>query len=111
MATLYRWWTANSVQLETTSVIDNIAFDGGGLALVGSTASLTDCVVEGNMAMGAGGGAFLAGGGAVGLVSMDSSWGMGASDNVPNDVEVGGAGSWSAYGDLESFVCDAAGCI
>jgi hypothetical protein len=95
--------------IASTSIVDNAGYDGGGLAIDGSTLSLTDSAVLRNTAVGVGGGLLLfAGTGVVG--SIDGDWGVGIDDNAPQDVAIPGVGTWSSYGAGASFVCDATGC-
>jgi hypothetical protein len=97
------------VQIDSTSIIDNVSLDGGGLTVGGSVVTLTGCTVLRNEAANTGGGLLLyAGTGEV--VSVDSDWGAGADDNTPQDVAIPGVGVWTGYGAGASFQCDVTGC-
>jgi hypothetical protein len=97
------------VEIDSTTIVDNDSLDGGGLGIVDSLVTITNSTVRRNSATSVGGGLLLyASGGAV--ISVDSDWGTGADDNVPQDVAIPGVGSW-AYGAGASFQCDALGCL
>jgi hypothetical protein len=97
------------VQIDSTSIVDNTSFDGGAFTVGGSTITITDSAVLRNTATGQGGGLLLYPG--IGeLTSMNSDWGTGADDNVPQDVSIPGIGMYSGYGMGASFVCDVTGC-
>ncbi|MCB9762522.1 MAG: hypothetical protein H6739_22175 [Alphaproteobacteria bacterium] len=125
--------------LERVTVQDNVSDHGGGLAVVGydgdARLSLVDSLVQDNTANRLGGGAvvesgtldcaadpaeiagflantadsgggvYLSPGGAV--TSTDCDWGSGSSENDPEDV----SSVRAAYGDDETFACDASGCV
>jgi hypothetical protein len=97
------------VQIDSTSIVDNVSLDGGGFTVSGSTITLTNSAVLRNTANGQGGGLLLYPG--IGEVtSVDSNWGTGTDDNLPQDVSIPGIGAWSGYGMGASFVCDVTGC-
>jgi hypothetical protein len=97
------------VQIDSTSIIDNVSLDGGGLTVGGSSVTLSGSTVLRNEATSLGGALLLyAGTGEV--VSVDSDWGTGADDNTPQDVVVPGVGMWTGYGVGASFQCDVTGC-
>lgn len=97
------------VQIDSTSIIDNVSLDGGGLTVGGSVVTLTGSIVQRNAATSLGGGLLLYGG--IGeVVSVDCDWGTGADDNTPQDVAVPGVGTWTGYGAGASFQCDVTGC-
>lgn len=98
-----------TVQIDSTTIVDNDSLDGGGITIGGSVVTLTDSSVQRNTASTAGGGLLLYGG--IGeLASIDSDWGTAANDNTPQDVVVVGVGTWGGYGPGASFVCDVTGC-
>jgi hypothetical protein len=97
------------VQIDSTSIIDNVSLDGGGLTVGGSVVTLTGSTVQRNEATSTGGGLLLYAG--IGeVVSVDSDWGTDTDDNAPQDVAIPGVGAWTGYGAGASFQCDVAGC-
>ncbi|MEX1363654.1 MAG: right-handed parallel beta-helix repeat-containing protein [Nannocystaceae bacterium] len=99
-----------SVQIDATSIIDNQSLDGGGLAVEAATFTLQDCTIERNTASGSGGGLMMFFGSPGTVSSASSDWGSGADDNLPHDVFIGGAGSFSGYGAAATFSCNSGGC-
>lgn len=132
-AVLLGSWSSGYFYAEDTLFEGNGAEDGGALAMNGwgdHAATLVDCSVEGNQAEDGGafsldnkgttllevqGGSVLAntasddGGGALldpetaELYVVSSDWGSGATENTPEDVDIGhsysfGTGSFSCYG-------------
>lgn len=97
-----------SVEIDTTSIVDNVSLDGGGLTVGGSSIVLTNSTVLRNSASNGGGMLLYAGTGE--LVSVASDWGEGADDNTPQDVAIPGIGAYSGYGAAASFACDVTGC-
>ncbi len=87
---------------ETSTFRYGVAELGGAMYVyAGSAATLTDCIVEGNTA-GSSGGVRLRTDAV--FTSVATAWGSGASDNLPNDVDVSNnALFW--YTDAASFTC------
>lgn len=100
-----------SVQIDATTIIDNQSLDGGGLAVEAATFTLQDCTIERNTASASGGGLLMFFGNPGTVSSANSDWGSGADDNLPHDVFIGGAGSFSGYGAAATFSCDSGGCF
>ena len=85
----------------------NVATEGGGglFAGTGAAVAITDSAVLGNLALGYGGGAKVEGT----LTSTNSDWGVGETDNDPEDVNTDDD-SYTQYGAGATFVCTAEGC-
>jgi hypothetical protein len=98
-------YAANATVVMTgVTLAGNYAQDeGGGLSVDGSEATLDSCTITANEAVLYGGGAHVFTGS---LESIDSDWGSGAVDNVPDDVSVTGSVTYDDYETGESFVCD-----
>ncbi len=92
----------STLTAESSTFQYGVADLGGAMYVyAGSAATLTDCIVEGNTA-GSSGGVRLRTDAA--FTSVATAWGSGASDNIPNDVDVSNdALFW--YTDAASFTC------
>jgi fibronectin-binding autotransporter adhesin len=103
---------ASTILIQRTLITFNVALRGAGMYINdGSTVTVIDAAVEsnGDATTVSGGGARVTGGT---LISTNSDWGTGPTDNVPDDVfvEVGQAG-YIGYGDDETFTCDENACV
>ncbi len=97
------------VQLANTSITDNQALDGGGLAIELASIVVQECTIERNTASGFGGGLLMSFGHPGTVESLDSDWGAGVDDNVPEDVFIGGTGAFTGFGAAANFSCSLAG--
>jgi hypothetical protein len=104
-------WLAEGSTLWDSAVSGNDSDDvGGGLYVTydtDETARVTNCVVNGNVAATAGGGAMVEGN----FESDDTDWGGGATDNVPDDLlflydDAEDPITYSDFAGAEDFVCD-----
>ncbi|GEM_PF-1984569 len=91
------------VSMTNVTLSGNYAQDeGGGVSVDESEVELDSCSLSSNEAVLYGGGAHVFTGS---LTSIDTSWGVGPSDNVPDDVSVTGAVTYDDLGSGESFTC------
>lgn len=103
----------NSLTIEGTVLTDNVAVIGGAFRNWSFETTLTSATVLRNVATETGGGVWA--GAALeempwSLTSIDTDWGDGANDNVPEDVYAFDLASGWEFGAAASFTCDAAGC-
>jgi hypothetical protein len=94
-----------SATLDGVEVADNRATSGAGLYLEDLMLTLTGSQVVRNVASEGGGAAVAAGG----MLTVEASdWGVGADDNLPDDVVAGGVAS--DHGADATFTCTEWGC-
>jgi predicted outer membrane repeat protein len=96
--------TATQTTLDGVELRSNSATDGGALHVTGAQVQILGGIVEENTAT-AGGGVELAFNAAIQV--SDADFGVGASDNLPDDIFLDGPDdeSFATFGDRASFTC------